>query len=80
MKRISDRSIHTFEIAKMSEHDQSVLASYLAEEGFSDAEIESVLGRVRDYDRRMMRDVLFTEIGDGDFDLTSVVEQCLTEA
>lgn len=64
----------------MSDHDKSVLANYLAEEGFSYAEIESVLGRVRDYDRRMMQDVLFTEIGDGDFDLASVVAECLTKA
>lgn len=42
---------------------------YLQDQGYSPADVELILSRVADYDRRILRDCVFESIEDGSLDM-----------
>lgn len=53
------------------------LIDYLNREGHSDAEIEKILARVRQYEVEMQQDSIMDAIGDGSIDLEALIKESL---
>jgi hypothetical protein len=65
----------------MSEpHEYQELSEYLRVEGYSEAEIKSILARVRRYEFEMQHDSVMDSIGNGTFDLAALIKEALEEA
>ena len=58
-----------------SEYDE--LIDYLRREGQTDAEIEKILARVRQYEVEMKQDSIMDAIGDGSIDLAALIKEAL---
>ena len=51
------------------------LVDYLRSEGHSEAEIDTILMRVRKYDRQTRQDSIMDSIGNGTFDFAAMLEK-----
>ena len=57
-----------------SETNQNTFKQYLQDQGYSPADIELILSRVADYDRRVLTDCIFDSIEDGTLNLDELLE------
>lgn len=55
------------------------LTEYLRDEGHTDAEIEKILARVRQYDVETQQDSIMDSIGNGTLDLAALIKEALGE-
>ncbi len=55
------------------------LTAYLRGLGQTDAEIEKILARVRQYELETQHDSIMDSIGNGTFDLAAVIKEALGE-
>lgn len=62
------------------QHEYDVLTQYLRDEGHTDAEIDSILARVRQYDVETKQDSIMDSIGNGTLDLTALIKEALGES
>jgi hypothetical protein len=60
-------------------HEYDELTEYLRNEGHSDAEIKSILVRVRQYEVEMQHDSIMDSIGNGSLDLAALIKEALGE-
>jgi hypothetical protein len=64
----------------MADRDQyAELTEYLRSDGHTDAEIETILARVRKYERETQLDSIMDSIGNGTFDLDALIKEALGE-
>jgi hypothetical protein len=56
------------------------LTEYLRGEGYTDAEIKSILARVRRYEFETQHDSVMDSIGNGTFDLAALIKEALGES
>ncbi len=59
------------------QHQYNELTEYLRSLGHSDAEIESILVRVRQYEVEVQHDSIMDSIGNGTFDLAALIKDAL---
>ena len=62
-----------------NEHEYLELVDYLRGLGQTDAEIEKILARVRQYEVETQQDSIMDSIGNGTFDLTALIKEALGE-
>jgi hypothetical protein len=62
------------------EPDFAELTEYLRGEGHSDAEIESILARVRQYEFETQQDSIMDAIGSGQLDLEALIKEALSDS
>ena len=60
-------------------HDYDELTEYLRGLGQTDAEIEKILARVRQYEVETQQDSIMDSIGNGTFDLAALIKEALGE-
>jgi hypothetical protein len=56
-------------------HAYVELIDYLRSEGHSQAEIDTILDRVREYDRQTRQDSIMDSIGNGTFDFAALLKK-----
>ncbi len=61
------------------QHEYDELTEYLRGEGHSDAQIEAILARVRQYDVQVLQDSIMNAIGSGRLDLAAIIKEALGE-
>jgi len=61
------------------ENQYDILRGHLAEQGRTEAEIETIMDKLVEYDRKMMSDSVFESIDVGTFDLEAFVKKVLDE-
>lgn len=61
------------------QHEYEELTEYLRGLGQSDAEIELILDRVRQYELETQTDSIMDSIGNGTFDIAAIIKQALGE-
>jgi hypothetical protein len=61
-------------------HGYEELTEYLRGLGQSDAEIELILKRVRQYEVETQHDSIMDSIGNGTFDIAALIKEALGEA
>ena len=64
----------------MPDHRHAQLIAWLEDQGHSPAEVERVLAKVAEYDRRTVHDSVFDAIESGAFDLQTIVREALEES
>ena len=64
-------------MAKPHEYDE--LTEYLRGLGQTDAEIEKIIARVRQYEVETQHDSIMDSIGNGTFDLAALIKEALGE-
>ena len=62
-----------------NEHEYAELTEYLRGKGHTDAEIEAILVRVRQYEVETQHDSIMDSIGNGTFDLAALIKEALGE-
>jgi hypothetical protein len=62
------------------QHEYDELTDYLRGLGQTDAEIELILARVRQYEFETQHDSIMDSIGNGTFDIAAIIKQALGEA
>ncbi len=68
------------DLVSMGNHNEYFeLTEYLRGEGHSDAEIESILARVRQYEVEIKHDSIMDAIGNGTLDLAALIKEALGE-
>ena len=60
-------------------HEYDELTEYLRGEGHSDAEIGSILARVRQYEVETQHDSIMDSIGNGTLDIAALIKEALGE-
>jgi len=60
-------------------HEFDELTEYLRGLGQTDAEIEKILARVRQYEVETQQDSIMDSIGNGTFDLAALIKEALGE-
>jgi hypothetical protein len=60
-------------------HEFDELTEYLRSLGQTDAEIEKILARVRQYEVEMQHDSIMDSIGNGTLDLAKLIKEALGE-
>jgi hypothetical protein len=63
-----------------SHHEYDELTEYLRGLGQSDAEIEKILTRVRQYEFETQHDSIMDSIGNGTLDLAALIKEALGES
>jgi len=64
----------------MAEHPEyAELIEYLRGAGHTDAEIEKILARVRQYDFETRQDSIMDSIGNGTLDIAALIKEALGE-
>jgi hypothetical protein len=58
-------------------HDYEELRAFLRADGQSDAQIEKILVRVRQYEAETQADSIMDSIGNGTLDLASLIQEAL---
>lgn len=58
-------------------HEQ--LVAWLHNEGHSDADIEKILAKLREYDERTVHESVFDSIERGSFDMAAIIKEALGE-
>jgi hypothetical protein len=61
-------------------HEYDELTQYLRAEGYSDTQIDSILVRVRQYEFETQHDSIMDSIGNGTFDLATLIKEALGES
>lgn len=61
----------------MSDHQNAQLIAWLEDRGHSSEEIERILAKVDEYDKRTVHDSVFDSIQSGAFDLGSLIKEAL---
>lgn len=56
------------------------LVEWLQESGFSGLEVDAILKRVEEYEKRVGLDAVMASIADGSFDLDGVIAEALKKA
>jgi len=59
----------------MNHDDNALLIEYLTEQGYPWTEIENVLEKLQEYERRVHRESVFDSIASGSFDLESLLKE-----
>jgi len=55
------------------------LVEWLREQGHSSEEIEKILAKVAEYDAQTLHESVFDSISRGDFDLSSIIKEALSD-
>jgi hypothetical protein len=60
-------------------HEYDELTEYLRGEGYTQAQIDAILIRVRQYEVETQHDSVMDSIGNGTFDLAALIKEALGE-
>lgn len=63
----------------MSDQRHAQLVVWLQDQGHTSQEIERILAKVEEYDRRTVHESVFDSIDSGDFDLSKIIEEALAD-
>lgn len=58
---------------------QGELVAWLREQGHTDEQVERILAKVADYDKRSLHESIFDSIERGNFDLDAIIQDALGE-
>ncbi len=61
------------------DNDDETLVQYLQEQGCSAAEIDQILAKLNQYDKRAVRDSVFDSIASGGFNLQQIIDDLKQE-